>query len=118
MKLINFLPINGDELTVVDNDYDIETYCYYTPTPDLWDGCFMRLAKILDATPIRLGVVSVNLSQVIEKNLDALEKADLFIYCDIDVIMDDIEAILAGNVSEKWLDKFVTVLEKGENNHE
>ena len=47
---------------------------------------------------------------LIERNLSNLDFLDLFIDCDIDLIMDDIENILAGNVSERWLKNFVNAL--------
>lgn len=53
----------------------------------------------------------MNLSDVIEKNLDNLTKADLFIDNDLDSIMVDMENILAGNVSGNWMEKFVECLE-------
>lgn len=49
----------------------------------------------------------VNLSEIIEMKLPELKKADLLQANDK---MDDIDSILAGNVSEKWLEKFVNVL--------
>ena len=55
--------------------------------------------------------VTVNLSEVIENNLDNKVFDDLFIHNDIDSIMYDIENILSGNVSEKWMEKFVNSLE-------
>lgn len=42
--------------------------------------------------------------------MDKLEKSDLFTDCDIDIIMAEIESDIAGNVSEKWMQKFVSAL--------
>lgn len=69
-----------------------------------------KLSKLLTVDNISKYGVTVNLAEVIENNLKDLEKADLFIYCDIDDIMDDIESIIAGNVSEKWMERFVNTL--------
>ena len=41
-----------------------------------------------------------------------LKKADLFIKCNINAIMDCIDSVLAGNVSENWLEEFVEELSK------
>ena len=61
-------------------------------------------------TEIRTGGVIVNLSEVIENNMDKLEEADLFTDYDIDIIMTEMERDIAGNVSENWMQKFVDVL--------
>lgn len=114
MKLYDLLEVceDGCEIVVLDENYDVETYFYSGTGGDLWDEAMLRLAKLLDITNIKYTLaVEVNLSEIIENKIDELEKADLFIECDIDSIMDDIDNILAGNVSEKWLDRFVKVLE-------
>ena len=54
------------------------------------------------------------MSELIERNIEALDKADLFNDCDVDSIMEDMERILAGYVIESWLTEFVEVLKKGE----
>ena len=114
MKLYDLLEVceDGCEIVVLDENYDVETYFYSGTGGDLWDEAMLRLAKLLDIVNIKYTLaVEVNLSEIIENKIDELEKADLFIECDIDSIMDDIDSILAGNVSEKWLDRFVKVLE-------
>ena len=106
MKLYEYLDLmpEGEELTVWDKDYDMETYFYGGKPDDEWDKAISDLSKLLTITEIRTGGVIVNLSEVIENNMDKLEKSDLFIRCDIDSIMDDIDNILAGNVSEKQIE--------------
>lgn len=52
------------------------------------------------------------LDGVIEKKLNKLKEANLFKVCDIDSIMDDIETILSGYVSEEWLKEFVDILKE------
>ena len=114
MKLYDLMQVceDGTEITVTDKDYDMECYFYSGSGGDLWDDSLNRLAKLLDIIEIKYNfVVVTNISELIEENIKALEKADLFIDCDIDSIMDDIDNILAGNVSEKWLDRFVKALE-------
>ena len=114
MKLYDLLEVceDGCEIVVLDENYDVETYFYSGTGGDLWDEAMLRLAKLLDIVNIKYTLaVEVNLSEIIKNKIEELKKADLFIECDIDSIMDDIDNILAGNVSEKWLDRFVKVLE-------
>ena len=103
----------GEEITVIDVDYDIETYFYKYESNNnlrLWNESMKKLSQLLTVKKIYSHAIAVNLSDIIEKKLLALEKANLFNYCDIDSIMEDIDKILAGNVSEKWLEKFVNIL--------
>lgn len=112
MKLYEYLDLmpEGEELTVWDKDYDMETYFYRGKTDDKWDKVMSDLSKLLTVEEIRNNGVTVNLSEIIENKIEKLDKADLFIRCDIDSIMNDIDNILAGNVSEKWMEQFITVL--------
>lgn len=117
MKLYDLLKKTEGEITVWDKEYDIETYFYGIKNRgddlDDWDRSIIELAKLLDVTDASDGAVTVNLSEVIGRNIDALKRADLFIRCDIDAIMADIMNILAGHVSENWLKEFVYVLNGG-----
>jgi hypothetical protein len=112
LSLYNYLSLmpDGEELTVWDRDYDIETYFYSGTPKDKWDKAIMELSKILTVTEIRTNGVIVNLAEVIENNLEKLDVSDLFYECNIDLIMDDMDSILAGNVSEDWLMEFVKIL--------
>lgn len=114
LTLFDYLELTeeGQEITVTDQDYDTETYFYkYEPeNAEKWDESMKKLSQLLTVTKIFNHAVEVNLSNIIEKKLSELKKADLFIYCDIDNIMDDINNILAGNVSEEWMEKFINVL--------
>ena len=113
MKLYDYLSLmkNGDELTVWDKEYDVEMYFYNENNiEDSWDNSMIELSKLLTIEAIRPHGVTVNLSEIIEKHINDLDKADLFITCDIDCIMMDIENIMAGNVGEKWMESFVNVL--------
>ena len=106
---LNLMP-EGEELTVWDKDYDMETYFYGGKPDDAWDKAMSDLSQLLTITEIRSGGVIVNLSEIIENKLDSLDETNLFIRCDIDSIMDDIDNILAGYVSESWMQKFVDAL--------
>lgn len=109
MTLYDILPKDGSETTVIDNTYDMETYFYYSEEGDAWDNAMMDLAKLLQVVePNHNGSVMVDFTSLIEPKLPEL--IDLFIDCDMDAIMDDMDNILAGNVSEKWLIKFVEIL--------
>ena len=116
MTLYEYLQQTTDwEITVWDKDYDIETYFYKTDGKDKWDRTMNELAKLLTVFDFGKNGVTVNLSEIIEKKIPQLEKADLFYECTVDSIMDGINPILAGNVSENWLEKFVEILKgKGE----
>lgn len=113
MTLYEYIKMSrDDEITVWDKDYDVETYFYKTDEKDAWDKACCEFSKLLTVTEFSKIGVTVNMAEVIKNNIPKLKKTDLFIIHDIDVIMSDIEAILAGNVSEKWLTQFVNVLRK------
>lgn len=113
MTLYEYLEQTTDcEVTVWDKDYDMETYFYKTDGIDVWDKAMNDLAKLLTISRFSKDGLVVNLSEVIEKKIPQLEKADLFIKCKIEPIMNDIDNILAGCVSESWLEKFVEALSK------
>ena len=106
---LNLMP-EGEELTVWDKDYDMETYFYGGKPDDVWNKAMSDLSQLLTITEIRSGGVIVNLSEIIENKLDSLDETNLFIRCDIDSIMDDIDNIFAGYVSESWIQTFVDAL--------
>lgn len=111
MTLFEFMKTYEDfELTVWDNDYDIEIYFYNCDETDIdeWDKAMIEISKLLNIIEIHQNGVIVNLSEIIDKNIEKLE--GLFGDCNIDVIMDDIEAIFSGNVSEKWIKAFANAL--------
>lgn len=113
MKLYDLMQVceDGTEITVTDKDYYMECYFYSGEATDSWDKSLQELAKRLDIIEIKNNfVVETNMSELIEKNIDALEKADLFKECDVDSIMEDMDNILAGYVSERWMQNFVKVL--------
>ena len=113
MTLYDYIKQTEDwEVTVFDKDYDIEIYFYKNDDEELdsWDKSMEKLSMLLTVDNISEYGVTVNLAEVIEKHLKDLKKAKLFIYCDIDSIMDDIESIISGNVSEKWMERFVNTL--------
>lgn len=112
MKLYDYLTMleEGTELTVWDVDYDIESYFYNDEPDDDWQTSMLELAKLLDVTEVKERGVIVNLSEVIEKKIDELKEANLFLRCTTNRIMGSMEGILAGGVSEEWFKKFVDVL--------
>lgn len=99
----------GEEITVWDNDYDIEVY-FYNQDDSYWDHSMMDLAKKLNVVDVQNDGVIVDLYDLIDRNIDVLDESGLFNICETDAIMDDIESILAGYVSENWLRKFVDTL--------
>lgn len=116
MKLYDLLQNSNDEITVWDRDYDVEMYFYGThyggTSNDNWDKSMAELSKRLDVVVFSTHGVTVNMSELIEKNLENIKKTDLFISNDIDDIMEDMPNIIAGHVSEKWLEKFVSALKE------
>lgn len=102
---------DGEEVTVFDVDYDIEVYFYRDDEPsDDWDKSMVELSKLLYVVRESENGVTVDLSTLIERHLGTISISNLFNDADLDDIMDDIEAILAGNVSENWFKRFVEVL--------
>ena len=94
----------GEEITVWDKDYDIEVYFYGQSD----DEAMMDLASKLNIVDIHNDGVTVDFSDLIERNIDNI--SGLFYYPDIDAIIGDMEAILAGGVSEDWFKEFVSCL--------
>lgn len=112
MKLYDYLKLmpEGNELTIWDKDYDIETY-FYSDKPDSddrWGKSMWELAEILDIVQIDTNGVVVNLADVIKNNVYKL--TELFESYNIDDIMADIPNILAGNVSENWMERFIDIM--------
>ena len=115
MTLYEYLEQTTDwEVTVWDKDYDIETYFYKTDGIDKWDKAMNDLAKLLTISRFSKDGLVVNLAEVIENKIPQLKEADLFVVCKIESIMNDIDNILAGNVSENWLEEFVNVLSEND----
>lgn len=113
MTLLDYIKTRpeGDEITVLDNVYDIEVY-FYNQLNDAWDDAMMRLAdnlNVLDIDEDR-DAVTVDLSRLIENHIYDIADSNLFYYTDVDTIMDDMENILAGNVPEDWFVAFVRCL--------
>lgn len=116
MTLYEYLSLveQGNEITVWDKEYDVEMYFYSgMDEDDEWDKQISELSKLLTIVTIHPTGVTVNYSEVIEKHLADLDKADLFHKCDIDSIMNSINAIMSGYVSEDWMKKFVDTLKTG-----
>ena len=103
------------EVTVHDTVYDMEIYFYNDfDEEDSWDNSIKELSKLLTIEKIIRDTdtidVTVNLSKVIENKINDLNKSGLFIRCNVDSIMYDIDNIIAGYVSENWMKRFVNVL--------
>lgn len=112
MTLFDYLQLtNGQEITVNDKHYYMEFYVDNAETTDDWGKAILDICKCIEVVKIcENDAVETNFSDVIEANIDALDKADLFINCDVDAIMDDIDNIMAGYVSENWMRSFADVL--------
>lgn len=101
---------DGAEITVYDKEYDMETYFYNDVPNDEWSLAMEDLSKLLTVTKIIEDSIEVNFSELIESKMDNIKKSDLFEECNIDEIMECLDYIIAGNVSEKWMCKFVEAL--------
>ena len=116
MKLYDYIKLreNGAEITVYDKEYDMETYFYAyfyaDKLDDEWNKAMEDLSKLLTVTKIIKDSVEVNFSELIESKMDNIKKSDLFEECDIDEIMECLDYIIEGNVSKKWMCKFVEAL--------
>lgn len=112
MTLCSYMNLVKDEeeITVWDSEYDMETYFYGGTTDDKWGEEIKKLSKILSVKEINKNGIVVNLSEVIERSLGKIKKADLFEENDIDSIMSSMESVLSGGVSEHWLEEFVKCL--------
>lgn len=115
MTLYEYIKKSTDwEITVWDDVYDVEVY-FYKPDDynnlDLWDKSMMELSKLLTISTFNENGVSVNLSSLIEKHLTILKEKEIFTpISDIDEIMFELNSIISGNVSDKWMWDFVSVL--------
>lgn len=115
MKLIDVINKHecGDEITVWDNTYDLELYFYKNDDQDEWDKAMNRIASALEVVEERDDGVVVDLCNLIEKHLLEFQKEKMFVYCKVDSIMNCIDSLFAGNVSETWINKFADILMKG-----
>ena len=57
--------------------------------------------------------VIVNMTEVMERNLESGVMDDLFYNKNIDAVMSEMDLILAGYVSEEWLMDFAEALQAG-----
>lgn len=115
MTLYNYMKRhNGiDELTIWDKEYDIESYWYpdYVNPVDKWDQAMKIISKKLEIIEEKYGRgVVVNLSDVIERNINNGVFKNLFIRNNVDSIMYDIQNVFSGYVSEKWMMDFAKSL--------
>ena len=115
MTLYEFMLTHQDiyELTVWDKEYDLEIYFYpdCINSSDKLDNAMCEIAKklIIKSEDCSEGI-TVNLSEVIERNINNGVFENLFINNDLDSIMTDISGIFAGYVSEKWMLDFAESL--------
>ena len=98
------------EFTVHDKEYLMESYFYNDAPEDDFDIGREIIAKSLDIIETKDYKITVNLSDLVKKKLDKIKEANLFINNTLDDIMLDMENILSGYVSEKWMIKFAKVL--------
>lgn len=115
MTLYEYLKSTEEEteVTVWDEVYDMESYFYNDEDlEDKWQTAMLNLAKKLEVVEVHKNGVEINLSELIQRNIDKLKEESLFRKCTVNAIMNDITAILSGYVSEEWMEKFVNTLDK------
>lgn len=106
MTLYDYIKKSTDwETTVWDDVYDVEVY-FYKPDDynnlDLWDKSMVELSKLLEVFAISKSGITVKLSKLIEDNFDKLKKKNIFqVWATVDDIMEDMNSIISGNVSDK-----------------
>lgn len=112
MTLCSYMMLvrEDEEITIWDSEYDMESYFYGGKPDDKWSEEIKNLSKKLSVKEIRKNGVVVNLSKVIERSLNEIQKTDLFKQNDLDNIMNSMESVLSGGVSEYWLEDFVKCL--------
>jgi hypothetical protein len=117
MTLYDYIKKSTDwEITVWDDVYDVEVY-FYKPDDyknlDLWDKSMVELSKLLEVFAISKSGITVKLSKLIETHINKINSNDLFISkMNVDDIMDCMNSIISGNVSENWMSKFVNILKE------
>ena len=99
---------SDEEITVWDTDWDMETY-FYTPLneEDDFHKAMKIVSQCVDVCEIRKNGVEVNFYDVIKKSRNALIAGGFYRENqDADDMMEDVDKILAGNLSEedtlKW----------------
>lgn len=105
----------GDEIPVADNVYDVLFYAYPekdgAEDEDLFFRASDKLYKIFEIVDITSdGTVICDLTSMIRLHQPQLEAAHLFRDSSVGAIMEDMHAIMAGYVSEDWMDEFATIL--------
>lgn len=122
MNLLEFMKQceEDEEITAFDKDYDLEIYFYggkYIDKADNWEKSMNKIAECLTVVEELTGrdypTVVVNLSEMLEKSLENGAMDDLFYSKNIDVVMSEMDLILAGYVSEEWLVDFAEALQAG-----
>ena len=102
---------SGAEVTVLDKEYDMESYFYNDKPEDKWDMAIEDLSKLVSVTQVvRDNVVEVDFSGLIEKNLDNIKKTGLFFRCTLNHVMGCLPDMISGYISEEWFVKFVEAL--------
>lgn len=116
MKLKELLKAmqDGTEITVVDNEWDVDECYFYNDFRDSkWDKPMEKLSNGLEIVEMLEHKVAVNFSEIIEKNIEEINKAELFeTPKSLEYIMVNLNLILSGMVSEEWFEEFVNIITK------
>ena len=113
MKLSELLKTKeaGFELEVYDSNTDIIGYFYNDSVKDDWDKATWKLADALEVVEIfNDKTCSVNLWELVEKNIDKLKVANLFNDNSVEGIISIAHPIISGHISEADYAKFVDCL--------
>lgn len=113
MKLFEYLAMTEEdaEITITDKEYDTETYIYNSKPSDKWDELIIELEKMVSVVEVKSwGTVVVDFTKLLESKIDKITKSGLFGSNDIEDLVCTMDGIISGNVSEKWLEKFIETL--------
>lgn len=101
----------GFELEVYDSNTDIIGYFYNDEVKDDWDRATWKLADALEVVEIfNDKTCSVNLWELVEKNIDKFKSANLFPDNSVEGIVSEAHPIISGHISEEGYIKFVGCL--------
>lgn len=112
MKLSDYINLTEDgfEVSIFDKKYGLIDDFYDDRNEKPWTQAKNDLLDLVTITRIYTYGLEVDLSDLIEKNLDKMKAANLFDRYDMKDIMMGIWHVLNGNVPDEWLQKFVECL--------
>lgn len=112
MKLMELLTKENEEFTCWDTDYDMEFYMEKLKEDDPYNRAMMAFARCVDIKHVGPKGITLKVTELITKNLEREEFRELFIDSDIDAVMNDWDAIMAGYAGESWYDNLARLIKE------